>query len=194
MTNSILCTILRSDYGDILGEWSDPVGDCSNHTSICVVWVEPWNIQLSGNSTVQICFTSLRFQNRNKVAAKNAIAVLKSNGFPHQCNCWWVNCKSRQVCRSFIGSCNEKMWQKLNQWIVTMILPCIRNALFNNSYCCTAMQEMYAVVRSCVVMSSCCKHLYIYRSMLVAVTITARDNRLPWRLHQQNCLDNTVDF
>ena len=41
MTNSISCTILRSDDGDILGEWSNSVGDCSNHTSICVVWVDP---------------------------------------------------------------------------------------------------------------------------------------------------------
>ena len=40
-TNSLLCTILWSDYGDNMGEWSNPVGDCSNHTSICVVWVEP---------------------------------------------------------------------------------------------------------------------------------------------------------
>ena len=114
MTNSISCTILRSDDGDILGEWSNSVGDGSNHTSISVVWVEPWNIQMCGKSTVQIYFTSLCFQNRNKVVTKNAIAVLNSNGVPLQCNCCWVNCISRKVWRSFTGRCDGNMWQKLN--------------------------------------------------------------------------------
>ena len=34
-------TSLRSYDGDIMGEWSNPYGDSSNHTNISIVWVEP---------------------------------------------------------------------------------------------------------------------------------------------------------
>jgi len=79
----IYTTFLRSDDRYELGEWSNPVGNSCDVTSIGVIRMKTGNIHLSGNSSVGAHFISFNFQNRNKVMAENAIAVLRSNGVPH---------------------------------------------------------------------------------------------------------------
>jgi len=79
----IYTTFLRSDDGDGLGEWSNPVGNSCDVTSIGVIRMKTGNIHLSGNSSVGAHFISFNFQNRNKVMTENAIVVLRSNDVPH---------------------------------------------------------------------------------------------------------------
>jgi len=79
----IYTTFLRSDDGDGLREWSNPVGNSCDVTSIGVIRMKTGNIHSSGNGSVGAHFISFNFQNRNKVMTENAIVVLRSNDVPH---------------------------------------------------------------------------------------------------------------